>query len=36
VTGAVVATGPVGGGHFFPEEQPAATAAALRDFFAGD
>jgi haloacetate dehalogenase len=26
--------GPVGGGHFFPEEDPAGTAAALRDFFA--
>jgi haloacetate dehalogenase len=29
-----VAGGPVPGGHFFPEEHPAATAAALADFFA--
>jgi haloacetate dehalogenase len=27
--------GPVEGGHFFPEEDPAATAEALRRFLAG-
>ena len=28
-----VTGGPVDGGHFFPEERPAAVAAALSDFF---
>ena len=28
-----VTGGPVDGGHFFPEEHPALTAATLADFF---
>ena len=30
-----VAGGPVEGGHFFPEEHPSQTAAALAGFFKG-
>ncbi len=29
-----VTGGPVAGGHFFPEEHPAALASALSEFFA--
>jgi haloacetate dehalogenase len=30
-----VTGGPVDGGHFFPEQHPGPTAAALTEFFGG-